>query len=563
MIRSLAITNLAVIESVSVHFEQAFNVLTGETGAGKSMLVGAVGLLIGGRASADLVRTGAELATIEAVFESADRRTVVVRREVSAQGRSRAFVDGQLTTSAALRPLVSQFIELHGQHEHQLLLDPLTHLPLVDAWAGLDHEAAAVRDRWDEVQAAERALERAAMDAGERAARLELVEFHLAELEKAQLVAGEDESLAQTRDVLRHAGRLTALCRESYGLLYDDEAAVLGRLGQVWKRVSELAAIDPAFGPYLAARDDVKAQLEDLALSLRDYEQKLDASPERLQATEDRLALIERLKRKHGPTLDDVLARTAALTQERAALDAGPAGREAAEATAAAARQRFLAAAQRLSSARRAAAPRFAAAMEHELGELAMAGTRFELRLETEDAPVGVARRRHRPRRVLPRTQPRRDAAAAGPHRLGRRAVAGDARLQDAQRRRPAAAHHGVRRGGCRHRRAHRRGGGGEAAPAGRGDPGPVHHPPPADRRPGGDAVRHHQAGPRVEDGHHRRSARRRRAGAGNCEDDGRGGRPHGRTAGRGTDPAGAGESRPAGGESERRKSPRAKAKGR
>ena len=106
MIRSLAITNLAVIESVSVHFEQAFNVLTGETGAGKSMLVGAVGLLIGGRASADLVRTGAELATIEAVFEAADGRTVVVRREVSAQGRSRAFVDGQLTTSAALRPLV-------------------------------------------------------------------------------------------------------------------------------------------------------------------------------------------------------------------------------------------------------------------------------------------------------------------------------------------------------------------------------------------------------------------------------------------------------------------------
>ncbi len=388
MIRSLAITNLAVIESVSVHFEQAFNVLTGETGAGKSMLVGAVGLLIGGRASADLVRTGAELATIEAVFEAADGRTVAVRREVSAQGRSRAFVDGQLTTSAALRPLVSQFIELHGQHEHQLLLDPLTHLPLVDAWAGLDAEAAAVRDRWDDLQAAERALERAAMDAGERAARLELVEFHLAELGKAHLVAGEDESLAQTRDVLRHAHRLTALCRESYGLLYDDEAAVLSRLGQVWKRVSELAAIDPAFAPYLTARDEVKAQLEDLALSLRDYEQRLDASPERLQAAEDRLALIERLKRKHGPTLDDVLARTAALTQERAALDAGPAGREAAEATAEAARGRFLAAAQRLSSARRAAAPRFAAAMERELGELAMAGTRFELRLETEDTPA-------------------------------------------------------------------------------------------------------------------------------------------------------------------------------
>jgi DNA repair protein RecN (Recombination protein N) len=388
MIRSLAITNLAVIESVAVDFEPAFNVLTGETGAGKSMLVGAVGLLLGGRASADLVRTGEDLATIEAVFDGPDGRRVVIRREVSAQGRSRAFVDGQLTTSTALRPLVSQLVELHGQHEHQLLLDPLTHLPLVDTWAGLDEPAAKVRARWETLQAAEAALERAAMDAGERAARLELVEFQLSELGKARLVAGEDEALAQTRDVLRHAGRLTTLCSEAYGLLYDADGAVLSTLGQVWKRVGELAAIDPAFAPYLNARDEVKAQLQDLALTLRDYEQRLDASPERLQDVEDRLALIERLKRKHGPALDDVIAKTHALEQERAALDAGPGGRDAAAAAVEAARVTFLEAARALSTARRAAAPRFAAAMEGELAELAMAGTRFELRLDTEDTPA-------------------------------------------------------------------------------------------------------------------------------------------------------------------------------
>jgi DNA repair protein RecN (Recombination protein N) len=154
----------------------------------------------------------------------------------------------------------------------------------------------------------------------------------------------------------------------------------------VWKRLGDLAGIDPLLAPYADARDGVKAQLEDLALTLRDYQQRLDASPDRLQELEDRLALIERLKRKHGPTLDDVLARQAALEQERATLDAGPGHRAAAEAAAADARTRFLAAARQLSAARQDAAPRFAAAIEAELAELAMAGTRFELRLSADES---------------------------------------------------------------------------------------------------------------------------------------------------------------------------------
>ncbi len=386
MLRYLAISNLAVIESVAVEFEQSFNVLTGETGAGKSMLVGAVGLLLGGRASQELVRTGEDMATIEAIFEAADGREVAVRREITAQGRSRAFVNGQLTTSTALRPIVAEYIELHGQHEHQLLLDPLTHVPLLDAWAGLEQDAAAVAAAWTAVTDAERTLERAAMDAGERAARLELVEFHLAELRKARPTPGEDDTLAQQRDVLRHSGRLSTLCAEAYGLLYDDESAALSTLGQVWKRVGELAAIDPAFAPHAAARDGLKAQLEDLALTLRDYQQHLDASPGRLQEVEDRLALLERLKRKHGPSLDEVIARSAALEQERAALDAGPGRREAAEAAVTAAHTRFLDAARALSARRRSAAPRLAAAVERELADLAMAGTRFEIRLTADEA---------------------------------------------------------------------------------------------------------------------------------------------------------------------------------
>src|SRR5689334_10439593 len=137
MLRFLRIRHLAVIDAVEVEFGPGFNVLTGETGAGKSILVGAVGLLVGGRASADLVRTGEETAAVQAIFETPDGREVIVRREVSSQGRSRAFVDGALVTSAALRDAAGSLVDLHGQHEHQVLLDPTVHLDLLDEYAGL------------------------------------------------------------------------------------------------------------------------------------------------------------------------------------------------------------------------------------------------------------------------------------------------------------------------------------------------------------------------------------------------------------------------------------------
>src|SRR5690242_2070027 len=174
MLRFLRIRNLAVIESVEVEFEPGFNVLTGETGAGKSILVEAVGLLLGGRASADLVRTGESQATIEAIFEEASGKELIVRRELTSQGRSRSFVNGALATAGALRDLSARLVELHGQHEHQALLDPLTHLPLLDDYAGLGDKAAAVAEAWSSVRALREQLERSRMDGREKAARLDL-----------------------------------------------------------------------------------------------------------------------------------------------------------------------------------------------------------------------------------------------------------------------------------------------------------------------------------------------------------------------------------------------------
>src|SRR5688500_9287922 len=242
MLRFLRIRNLAVIEGVDVEFEPGFNVLTGETGAGKSIVVEAVGLLLGTRASADLVRTGTPHAAIEAIFEHPSTPLgaghvdeIVVRREISSQGRSRSFINGALATAGALRDLSARLVELHGQHEHQALLDPLTHLPLLDAYAGLGTLSSRVADAWTRVRTTRDQLERSKMDGREKAARLDLIGFQLGEIDKAAPKPGEDEELAATRQVLANAERIQRLCEESYAALYESDAAVLAGLSGVWK----------------------------------------------------------------------------------------------------------------------------------------------------------------------------------------------------------------------------------------------------------------------------------------------------------------------------------------
>ena len=381
MIRYLAIRNLAVIESVSVEFEPAFNVLTGETGAGKSILVEAVGLLLGGRAAQDLLRTGEELATVEASFEAADGSELIVRREVTSQGRSRAFINGALATAAALKDLSNRLVELHGQHEHQQLLDPAQHLLVLDEFGSL----ASLRDQlagaFDRVQRARDQIDRLRMDDRERSARLELVEFQLNELMSAALTSGEDDALAAERQILRSADRVQRLCQESYFALYDDEQAVIGRLDHVWKRVGELAGFDPRFVPFLEARDGISAQLEELAFTLRDFAARIDASPARLQDVEDRLALLERLKRKHGPALADVIDRRDALASEHAALTGGTFSLVELEQQLRQASAEYLELARDLSARRQSAAQRLSRSLERELADLAMDQARVDIRI--------------------------------------------------------------------------------------------------------------------------------------------------------------------------------------
>jgi DNA repair protein RecN (Recombination protein N) len=379
MLRFLRIRHLAVIHSADVEFEPGLNVLTGETGAGKSILVEAVGLLLGGRASGDLVRTGEDSATIEAIFESGGEE-LLIRREITAQGRSRAFINGTLATAGALKDLSGRLIELHGQHEHQTLLDPSTHLSVLDAVGESNEAVARTAAAFDVMRVARDELARMRGVAADRDARLELITFQLAELDRAAPSPGEDEELAAVRQVLANAERVERLCAESYASLYDRDDAILAALGGVWRRVGELATLDPQFQPYVDARDGVKSQLEDLALFLRRYADAIEASPARLQQVEERLALFDRLKRKHGPTLADVIARREALRREQSDLTRGDERIHELDEAHARAKTEYLAAARTLSEERKRVAVRFAAALERVLAELAMDQTRFDVR---------------------------------------------------------------------------------------------------------------------------------------------------------------------------------------
>src|SRR5438093_12274998 len=254
MLRFLSISRLAVIDRLELEFAPGLNVLTGETGAGKSILVGAVGLLVGGRASADLVRTGEETATVQAAFETPAGAEMIVRREVSSQGRSRAFVAGALVTTTSLRDAAGSFVDLHGQHEHQLLLDPAAHLDVLDAYADLAPDRAGARSAFATWQRTREERQRLAASEQQKTARAEFLAFQLAEIDKAAPKPGEDEELATTRQVLANADRLQRLCAEAYTALYEGDGAALSALGGVWKRVGELAALDATFAPYLESR---------------------------------------------------------------------------------------------------------------------------------------------------------------------------------------------------------------------------------------------------------------------------------------------------------------------
>jgi DNA repair protein RecN (Recombination protein N) len=403
MLKLLRVNNIALIPALEVQLAPGLTLLTGETGAGKSILIDALSLLLGERASADLIRSGEERALVEAEVElpaamsllegrglPADGDEVVLRREILANGKGRATVNGALVPVSVLRELAPSIAVIHGQHEPQGLLDPATHLDLLDRFAGLE-EPGPLAAIYRELRETEAALAHLRQDRREVERRREMLEFQAGEIERAALGVREEEGLRLEKARQANAGRLAALTGEAYGLLYDEETAVLGRLGQVFKRVEELAAIDPEFHPFVEGRASLVAQLEDLALRLRDYNDRLEVSPGRLDEIESRLALLERLKRKYGATVEEVIAFGERCRQELDEMATPEEQEKLLETRRVEAAEAYLEKARAVSRRRRIAAVELQRRVHTELAQLAMEKTRFQVAFTPEGPETPVA----------------------------------------------------------------------------------------------------------------------------------------------------------------------------
>lgn len=394
MLCELSIRNFAIIDRLQVQFGLGFNVLTGETGAGKSIIIDAVGLLLGDRARPELIRTGEEEATVEALFDLSalprlrtelalqgleDGEELLVKRVVARSGKNRVYLNGSLAKLGQLQPLTAQLLAIYGQHEHQNLQRADQHLAMLDDFAGLGSDLEAYQQFFQEVQGLESRLEQLDAAARERAQRLDLLGFQSRELAAAALRPGEDEELAAERLLLQHAERLALATSGGYELLYGGEGAVVERLDAVASQLEALVSVDPRLGAWAEGVRSALFTLEDVAAGLRDYQGEA-FEPGRQAEVEERLTLLTSLKRKYAPTILEILRLQAGIDAELEALVNVDATREELQRQQVAARQRLLRAGEELSAKRREAAQRLASAVEAELQALAMPKARFEMR---------------------------------------------------------------------------------------------------------------------------------------------------------------------------------------
>jgi DNA repair protein RecN (Recombination protein N) len=402
MLRELQITNLAIIDKLHVEFHGGLNILTGETGAGKSIIIDAVNLILGGRASSELIRAGADEASVEGIFDLSDRPALLrfladsgvecdgellVRRVVSRGGKNRVFIAGGLATTAMLSEISRTLINIYGQHESQTLLKTEQHLRLLDGFSG----TLALRDdfsaRFEQYQKAKAELE--ALEQGEREAarRIDLLSFQSEEIAQAKLTPGEEEELAEERMRLAHGEKLLGLSQQAFDTLYGGDAAILGELRRVISGVAEAGAIDHTLKPVTETLEAAYAQLEDASLTLRDYAAGVEADPGRLELLDDRLDAINRLKRKYGEDIAEILDYVRGVDEELAALSGREQARDELSQRIEALRGELSELGARLGKARREGAASLKAGMERELAELAMTHAVFETSFETSSEP--------------------------------------------------------------------------------------------------------------------------------------------------------------------------------
>ena len=404
MLNLLKINNIALIDALEMEFGTGLNLLTGETGSGKSIIVDSLGALAGERVTSDLIKEGADAAKIEGLFilerspatvelldeagieiDDEGQIELIVRREISLSGRNRIFVNNQLVTAAFLRRLGPVLVDIHGQGEQTSLFDPATHLELLDEYArnaALREKVAAAYTEWSRAM---RELVELQRGESEKLQLLDILKFQVDEIRKADLKQGEESELEEEKRRLNNVEKLSSLSGDALNLLYDADEATVTTLEKAVRKIDELAEYDSRFAEYQEGLQAAQAVLQDLSFAVRDFATHLEFSPERLEEIEGRLAEITRVARKYGGTVDTALEHLKDSETRLDAIGNAEFHQEEARKRVEQARAIYVTAAMELHKARTKAAAKFAKEVEFALAAVALNKARFEVRIDRAD----------------------------------------------------------------------------------------------------------------------------------------------------------------------------------
>lgn len=406
MLSHLVIRNFAIIKHLEIPFNKGFTVLTGETGAGKSIIIDALNLLLGGRAMTEVIRTDEDKAVVEGIFEPSaqimemlnarlDERGIqtydeqlVIRRIVSRNGRNKVFVNGSLTTVSALAEMTEGLVDISGQHEHYSLLDPDGHVDILDSFAELGGLRERVSVAYERVAGIRQQMRLIRKNVRERANRIDYLRFQLAEIDAANLRVGEDEELEEELGRLRHAEKLLKAGDLALRLSYDTDSSAAQQLSEASSALARVGEFDARIDEFGARLEEAQILVEELARELRSYVSEIDADPHRLDILIERMEELKKLRRKHGENIAEILANADAMREELEQLEhAEERGAHLAEELADAEHDAFKLS-RRLSRARREAARLLEQCIEVELADLNMARTRFVVEFSPSQLPA-------------------------------------------------------------------------------------------------------------------------------------------------------------------------------
>ena len=404
MLQELRIKNFAIIDELDLSFSRGFNILTGETGAGKSIILNAVQLLLGDRASEELIRSSEEEASVEALFDISENREVkgriqekgqrlsgveegdslLVRRVISRSGRGKAFINGNLATLAMLSEIGEELLTIYGQHEHQSLQRVDTHIDILDEFGKLMELREAFQNLFQRLTSLSQELERIRGEKERREKERELKVFQLQEIEKAGIRIGEEETLKEEKRILAHAKKLTDFVNAAEEVLYSIEGSAIEKVESVLRHAKVMATIDASLAPIFKNLDGALIQLEEVALALRDYSKRIEVNPGRLEEIENRLEEIDRLKRKYGPTEADILRFKEGVDETLRSFTSDEERLSQLEGEISPLREEVNERAQKLSRERKRVASELKRSVEKELATLGMKKTTFEVCIDDQ-----------------------------------------------------------------------------------------------------------------------------------------------------------------------------------